>query len=62
MATSLDVSIYEILGDIDKKKAELIELDNKILILNQQIDEKKAEFVSILKNTERYIAARNIWR
>ena len=58
MATSLDVSIHDILGDIDKKKAELIHLNNKILILNQQIDEKKAEFVSIVKNTERYIAYR----
>ncbi len=58
MATSLDLSIYDILGDIDKKKAELIQLEKELSMLKQQIEEKKAEFVSIFKNTEKYIAAR----
>jgi hypothetical protein len=58
MATSLDLSIYDLLGDIDKKKAELIQLEKELSTLKQQIDEKNAEFVSIVKNTEKYIAAR----
>ena len=58
MATSLDLSIYDVLGDIDKKNAELIRLEKELTNLKQQIEEKKAEFVSIVKNTEKYIAAR----
>lgn len=58
MATSLDLSIYDVLGDIDKKKAELIQLNKELSELKQQIEEKNAEFVSIFKNTENYIAAR----
>lgn len=58
MATSLDLSIYDVLGDIDKKKAELIKMNKELSMLKQQIEEKKAEFVSIFKNTEKYIAAR----
>jgi hypothetical protein len=58
MATSLDLSIYDILGDLDKKKAELIQLDKELTNLKQQIEVKNAEFVSIIKNTEKYIAAR----
>ena len=58
MATSLDLSIYDILGDIDKKREELIQLDNEISILKRQIEGKKAEFISKVKNTEKYLAAR----
>jgi hypothetical protein len=58
MTMSLDTSIYDILGDIDKKNEELIQLDNEISILRRQIEEKKAEFVSTVKNTEKYLAAR----
>jgi hypothetical protein len=54
----LDLSIYDVLGDLDNKKAELIQLEKELSILKQQIEEKNAEFVSIIKNTEKYIAAR----
>lgn len=58
MATSLDLSIYDVLGDLDNKKAELIQLEKELTNLKQQIEVKNAEFVSIIKNTEKYIAAR----
>ena len=41
MAMSLDVSIYDILGDLDKKRQELVELDNELSFLKLQIEEKK---------------------
>ncbi|MDN5845181.1 MAG: hypothetical protein L0H53_02775 [Candidatus Nitrosocosmicus sp.] len=55
---SLDRSVYDILGDIDNKEAEIIQLDKKLSILKQQIEEKKAEFVSTVKNTEKYLTTR----
>jgi len=58
MATSLDVSIYDILGDIDKKKAELIQLNNEISTLKQQVEEKRFEFNRTVKDIENYRAAR----
>lgn len=58
MATSLDLSIYDVLGDLDNKKAELIQLEKELTSLKQQIEVKNAEFVSIIKSTEKYIAAR----
>lgn len=58
LAVSLDESIYNILASVDEKKAEIRELEEKIFTLKQQIEEKNAEFVSIFKNTEKYIAAR----
>ena len=60
MEVSLDVSIYDIVEEIDNKKAELFELKNKISILKQQVEQKKSEFVSTVKNTEKYLAARKL--
>ncbi len=58
LAVRLDESIYNIPASVDEKKAEIRELEEKISTLKQQIEEKNAEFVSIFKNTEKYVAAR----
>jgi len=58
MAVNLDVSIYDIAEEVDKKKAELFELDCKLSILKQQVEQKKSELISTIKNIENYRAAR----
>ena len=58
LTVRVDESIYNIPAYVDDKKVEIMELEEKISKLNQQIEEKNAEFVSIFKNTEKYIAAR----
>jgi hypothetical protein len=58
MGVILDVSIYDLVEEIDNKKAELSELEYKKSILKQQVEEEKSKFVNTLKNTEKYIAAR----
>ena len=58
MAISLDTSIYDILGELDKKMIESRELDNNISFLKQQIDQKRSEFNKTVKDTENYRAAR----
>jgi uncharacterized coiled-coil DUF342 family protein len=58
MAISLDTSIYDILGELDKKMIESRELDNNISFLKQQIDQKRSEFNKTVKDIENYRAAR----
>ena len=58
MEVNLDVSIYNIVEEIDNKKAELSELENKISILKKQVEQENSKFISTVKNTEKYIAAR----
>lgn len=58
MAVNLDVSIYDIPEEVDKKEAEVIELDNKINILKQQVEQKRFEFNRTVKDIENYRAAR----
>jgi uncharacterized coiled-coil DUF342 family protein len=58
MAISLDTSIYDILGELDKKRIESRELDNEIYFLKQQIDQKRSEFNKMVKDIENYRAAR----
>ncbi len=58
MTLNLDVSIYNIPEEVDKKEAELIELDNKIAILKQQVEQKRFEFNRTVKDIENYRAAR----
>jgi len=58
VAVSLDVSLYDILRDLDDKRIELSALKKKIPVLNQQINEKRDELVGFTKNIERYIDTR----
>ncbi len=58
MEMNLDVSIYDIVEEVDNKKAELFELENKISILKKQVEQENSKFISTVKNTEKYIAVR----
>ncbi len=60
MVMKLGVSIYDLVEEIDNKKAELYELEYKKSILKQQVEEEKIKFVNTLKNTENYVAAHSM--
>ncbi len=58
MVRNLDLSIYDIEEYIIDKQAELYSLILDIVQIKKNIEEEKAEFVRVVKNTERYRAAR----
>ncbi len=58
LARNLDLSIYDIQGYIIDKQAELDKLNKELLLVKRQVEQKKSEFSSLVKNTEKYRAAR----
>ena len=58
MVRNLDLSIYDIEEYIIDKQAELYSLICNVVQIKKYIEEEKAEFVRVVKNTERYRAAR----
>ena len=58
MVRNLDLSIYDIEEYITDKQAELYSLICRIVQIKKIIEDEKDEFVRVVKNTERYRAAR----
>jgi len=58
MVRNLDLSIYDIEEYIIDKQAELYSLICRIVQIKKIIEDEKDEFVRVVKNTERYRAAR----
>lgn len=49
MAKNLDLSIYDIKGDIIDKQAELGKLNKELLLVKRQVEQKKFEFNILVK-------------
>ncbi len=58
MVRGLDLSIYDIQEYITDKRAELDSLIIDIIQIKLRIEQAKSEFISTVKNTEKYRAAR----
>lgn len=58
MAKNLDLSIYDIREYVIDKRAELDTLNKELLLIKKQVEQEKSEFITTVKNTEKYRAAR----